>query len=76
MAALSIADVSANVTVGVDTHKHSHLARAKDGLGRYLGQLRISKPTHTATPIFWTGPKDSDQSSPLALRAPAVTAPA
>ena len=35
-----------------------------------------SKPTHTATPIFWTGPKDSDQSSPLALRAPAVTAPA
>ena len=41
MAALSIADVPGNVTVGVDTHKHSHLARAKDGLGRHLCQLEI-----------------------------------
>ncbi len=46
MAALSIADVSANVTVGVDTHKHSHLARAKDGLGRHLGQLEIETNPH------------------------------
>ena len=42
MAALSIAEVPANVTVGVDTHKHSHIARAKDGLGRHLGQLEIA----------------------------------
>ena len=44
MAALSIADVpaNANVIVGVDTHKHTHLARAKDGLGRHLGQLEIA----------------------------------
>ena len=41
MAALSIAEVPASVTVGVDTHKHSHIARAKDGLGRHLGQLEI-----------------------------------
>jgi len=41
MAALSIADVPANVTVGVDTHKHSHVALAKDGLGRHLGQLEV-----------------------------------
>jgi len=26
-----------------------------------------SKPTHMATPIFWTGPKDSDQSSPFGI---------
>ena len=44
MAALSIANVPANakVIVGVDTHKHTHLARAKDGLGRHLGQLEIA----------------------------------
>ena len=44
MAVLSIANVPANakVIVGVDTHKHTHLARAKDGLGRHLGQLEIA----------------------------------
>ena len=51
MAALSIADVPANVAVRVDTHEHSHLARAKDGLGRPLGQLEV-ETTRAATPTF------------------------
>lgn len=41
MATSSIAVVPDRVTVGVDTHKFAHLARAKDGLGRDLGQLEI-----------------------------------
>ena len=41
MAASSIAEVTASVTVGVDTHKHAHVASAKDELGRGLGQLEI-----------------------------------
>jgi transposase len=41
MAAPSIAGVCANVTIGVDTDKHSHVAKAKDALGRVLGQLEI-----------------------------------
>ncbi|MHB8613643.1 MAG: IS110 family transposase [Candidatus Dormibacteraceae bacterium] len=44
MAAPSIAEVRAHVTVGVDTRKHSHLGSAKGELGRTLGQLEI--PTH------------------------------
>jgi transposase len=54
MAALSIARVPANVTVGVDTHKHSHVARAKDGLGRDLGQLEIgTDPRGYAGLLAW-----------------------
>lgn len=54
MAALSIAEVPANVTVGVDTHKHSHIARAKDGLGRHLGQLEIeADPRGYAGLLAW-----------------------
>ena len=54
MAALSIACVPANVTVGVDTHKHSHIARAKDGLGRHLGQLEIeTDPRGYAGLLAW-----------------------
>ncbi len=54
MAALSIADVPSNVTVGVDTHKHSHIARAKDGLGRHLGQLEIeTDPRGYAGLLAW-----------------------
>ena len=30
------------VTVGVDTHKDAHVARAKDQLGRHLGDSTIS----------------------------------
>jgi transposase len=29
------------IAVGVDTHKHEHLARALDGLGQLLGGLEI-----------------------------------
>ena len=54
MAALSIADVPATVTIGVDTHKHSHIARAKDGLGRHLGQLEIqTDPRGYAGLLAW-----------------------
>ena len=38
--------VEANVTLGVDTHKDSHVAVALDGLGRHLGTLSV--PTTTA----------------------------
>src|SRR3954468_22056932 len=30
------------IAVGVDTHKHEHLARAIDGLGQVLGALTIT----------------------------------
>jgi transposase len=54
MAALSIADVPAKVTIGVDTNKHSHIARAKDGLGRHLGQLEIeTDPRGYAGLLAW-----------------------
>ena len=46
MAAASIAESNADVIVGVDTHKHSHFAKAKDQLGRDLDQLEI--PTGTS----------------------------
>ena len=46
MAAASIAESKADVIVGVDTHKHSHFAKAKDQLGRDLDQLEI--PTGTS----------------------------
>jgi len=32
---------STRVIVGVDTHKDLHVARAKDELGRGLGEMRI-----------------------------------
>src|SRR5215831_12809683 len=34
MTSPSIADVPASVTIGVDTHKHTHFAAPKDQLGR------------------------------------------
>jgi transposase len=34
-------DERPRVTVGVDTHKDTHMARAKDHLGRRLGELQI-----------------------------------
>ena len=40
MAAASIAESNADVIVGVDTHKHSHFAKAKDQLGRDFGSAR------------------------------------
>ena len=30
------------VAVGVDTHKHEHLARALDGLGQLVGGVTIA----------------------------------
>jgi transposase len=39
-------DAEVFVTLGIDTHKHTHLAVALDQLGRWLGQLEI--PTTTA----------------------------
>lgn len=42
MAAISMTEMqSVRVTVGVDTHKDSHVARAKDQLGRGLGQITV-----------------------------------
>lgn len=42
MAQISMAELgSVRVTVGVDTHKDAHVARAKDGLGRRLGQITV-----------------------------------
>jgi transposase len=34
------------IAVGVDTHKHEHLARALDGLGQLLGGLTIKASLH------------------------------
>jgi transposase len=39
-------DAEVFVTLGIDTHKHTHLVVALDQLGRWLGQLEI--PTTTA----------------------------
>ena len=42
MARTTIAQVCPRVTVGVDTHKDVHVARAKDELGRSLGEKHVS----------------------------------
>jgi transposase len=39
-------NVETKVTLGVDTHKDTHVAVALDGLGRHLGTLSV--PTHMA----------------------------
>ena len=41
MAAASIAESKADVIVGVDTHKDTHVGHAKDELGRDLGHLEV-----------------------------------
>ncbi len=41
MAQQSMAQPAGRVIVGVDTHKDVHVARAKDGLGRALGQISV-----------------------------------
>ena len=42
MAAISMAELEpVRVTVGVDTHKDLHVARAKDQLGRRLGEVTV-----------------------------------
>ena len=38
--------VETKITLGVDTHKDTHVAVALDGLGRHLGTLSV--PTNTA----------------------------
>jgi transposase len=55
MTLTSIADISAGVTVGVDTHKHTHFAIAKDGLGRDLGHMEIdTNPRGYAALLKWS----------------------
>ena len=55
MTLTSIADISASVTVGVDTHKHTHFATAKDGLGRDLGHMEIdTNPRGYAALLKWS----------------------
>ena len=42
MAQISMTDPElARVTVGVDTHEDVHVARAKDSLGRSLGEIKV-----------------------------------
>ena len=55
MTSPSIADVPASVTIGVDTHKHTHLAAAKDQLGRDLGNIEIdTNPRGYAALLRWS----------------------
>lgn len=43
MAQISMTELeSVRVTVGVDTHKDAHIARAKDQLGRRLGEITVA----------------------------------
>lgn len=55
MTLTSIADVSASVTVGVDTHKDSHFAIAKDVLGRDVGHIEVdTNPRGYAALLKWS----------------------
>lgn len=55
MTSPSIADVPASVTIGVDTHKHTHFAAAKDQLGRDLGNIEIyTNPRGYAALLKWS----------------------
>ncbi len=43
MAQISMTELeSVRVIVGVDTHKDAHVARAKDELGRRLGEITVA----------------------------------
>ncbi len=42
--------------LGVDTHKHNHVAVLLDGLGRHLGELQVPATTAGMTKLLaWCG---------------------
>ena len=48
----------ANVTLGVDTHKDSHVAVALDGLGRHLAILSVPTTRAGSTASCSDGPEN------------------
>ena len=75
MAAISMTEMqSVRVTVGVDTHKDSHVARAKDQLGRGLGQITVPACLRGYAELLG-GHGASERSIPSAWRAPAAMGP-
>jgi len=73
MAASSMAHRRASgVVVGVDTHKDLHVARAKDEVGRGLGELTIPASAKGYRALL-PGPAVWVRSRPSALRAPGAT---
>ena len=60
------------VIVGVDTHKHVHVAVAVDRLGARLGSAACRR-IGAATPSWWPGRARSALSRPLGSRAPGRT---
>ena len=63
------------IAVGVDTHKHEHVAKALDGLGQVLGGLQIKANLH-ATSSCLGGCGHSTMTSWSGSRVPAATVPA
>ena len=62
------------IAVGVDTHKHEHLARALDGLGQLLGGLTVDASLAGYTQLVqWL--RTLGEMFSLGSRAPAATAP-
>ena len=76
MASIPPGPLRRKVVVGVDTHKHVHVAVALDALGGRSGGLTIpATTTETATPGSSSGPVCPAMSRPSAWKAPAPTAP-
>src|SRR4051812_27992068 len=63
------------IAVGVDTHKHEHLARAIDGLGQVLGALTITTSLRGYGELVgWL--RTLGEGVVVGSRVPAATAPA
>ena len=64
------------VIVGVDTHKHEHVAVAIDSLGARLAMFRVPANGAPATLPWWLGLAPSATSNPSGSKAPVPTGPA
>ena len=62
------------VTGGVDTHKDTHVAAAKDALGRVLGTLRRLRRRRRGSPRYGRGCPGGAAWSRSGWKAPALTA--
>ena len=62
------------VTVGVDTHKHLHVAAARDQLGRRLG-ITLAPATSTGYGQLLAWARGLGEVQAWGWRAPAATAP-
>ena len=75
MTSIALVAERRKVIVGVDTHKHVHVAVAIDQLGARLGDLTVSADTRRLRPARAVGSGARARRARSGSRAPAATAP-